>query len=160
IDAERAQADSVDVFAVLREKLRRKRVDLDELIIFSRQMYSLNKAGVPIIRAIGGLAESNRNLYFRGILQDVRASLESGQSMAVALNAHPKVFNNLFVSMVSVGENTGQLDQAFKQLSAYLELERETRKRIKQATRYPVFVLVAMGVALGVINLLVIPAFA
>src|SRR3546814_7016395 len=76
IDAERAQADSVDVFAVLREKLRRKRVDLDELIIFSRQMYSLNKAGVPIIRAIGGLAESNRNLYFRGILQDVRASLE------------------------------------------------------------------------------------
>ena len=156
IDAERAQADSVDVFAVLREKLRRKRVDLDELIIFSRQMYSLNKAGVPIIRAIGGLAESNRNLYFRSILQDVRASLESGQSMAVALNAHP----NLFVSMVSVGENTGQLDQAFKQLSAYLELERETRKRIKQATRYPIFVLVAMGVALGVINLLVIPAFA
>ncbi len=160
IDAERAQADSVDVFAVLREKLRRKRVDLDELIIFSRQMYSLNKAGVPIIRAIGGLAESNRNLYFRSILQDVRASLESGQSMAVALNAHPKVFNNLFVSMVSVGENTGQLDQAFKQLSAYLELERETRKRIKQATRYPIFVLVAMGVALAVINLLVIPAFA
>ncbi len=146
-----------DVLAVLREKLRRKRVDLDELIIFSRQMYSLSKAGVPIIRAIGGLAESNRNLYFREVLQDVRASLESGQSMAVALNAHPRVFNSLFVSMVSVGENTGQLDQAFKQLSAYLELERETRKRIKQATRYPIFVLVAMGVALAVINLLVIP---
>jgi len=160
IEAETAQDGGADAFALLREKLRRKRVDLDELIIFSRQMYSLNKAGVPIIRAIGGLAESNRNLYFREILQDVRTSLESGQSMAVALNAHPKVFNNLFVSMVSVGENTGQLDQAFKQLSTYLELERETRKRIKQATRYPIFVLVAMAVALGVINLLVIPAFA
>ncbi|MCP9338628.1 type II secretion system F family protein [Stutzerimonas xanthomarina] len=160
IEASESQTGSGDALAVLREKLRRKRVDLDELIIFSRQMYSLSKAGVPIIRAIGGLAESNRNLFFRQILQDVRASLESGQSMAVALNAHPKVFNNLFVSMVSVGENTGQLDQAFKQLSAYLELERETRKRIKQATRYPIFVMVAMGVALAVINLLVIPAFA
>ncbi|QUE74457.1 type II secretion system F family protein [Stutzerimonas stutzeri] len=161
IDASDAGAvGSGDALALLRDKLRRKRVDLDELIIFSRQMYSLSKAGVPIIRAIGGLAESNRNLFFRQILQDVRASLESGQSMAVALNAHPRVFNNLFVSMVSVGENTGQLDQAFKQLAAYLELERETRKRIKQATRYPIFVMVAMGVALAVINLLVIPAFA
>ncbi len=69
------------------------------------------------------------------------------------------MFNSLFVSMVSVGENTGQLDQAFRQLASYLELERETRKRIKQATRYPIFVLVAMGVALAVINLFVIPAF-
>lgn len=154
--AERVQ---VDVMAIAREKLRRKRVDLDELIIFCRQMFSLSKAGVPIIRAIGGLAESHRNLFFREVLQAVRADLESGQSMAVALYAHPKVFNSLFVSMVSVGENTGQLDQAFKQLSTYLELERETRKRIKQATRYPIFVMVAMGVALAVINLFVIPAF-
>ena len=80
--------------------------------------------------------------------------------MAVALHAHPKVFTTLFISMVSVGENTGQLDQAFRQLAGYLELERETRKRIKQATRYPLFVLIAMSVALVVINLLVIPAFA
>ena len=70
------------------------------------------------------------------------------------------VFTTLFISMVSVGENTGQLDQAFRQLAGYLELERETRKRIKQATRYPLFVLIAMSVALVVINLLVIPAFA
>lgn len=158
VEAERAA--QVDVMAVLREKLRRKRVDLEELIIFCRQMYSLAKAGVPIIRAIAGLAESNRNLYFRDVLQQVRSDLESGQSMAVALHAHPKVFNRLFVSMISVGENTGQLDQAFRQLASYLELERETRKRIKQATRYPIFVLAAMGVALTIINLFVIPAFA
>ena len=123
-------------------------------------MYSLSKAGVPIIRAIGGLAESHRNLYFREVLQQVRADLEGGMNMAVALHAHPKVFTTLFISMVSVGENTGQLDQAFRQLAGYLELERETRKRIKQATRYPLFVLIAMAVALVVINLLVIPAFA
>ena len=149
-----------DILAMLQGGLARKRVDLDELIIFSRQMYSLNKAGVPIIRAIGGLAESSRNRHFRQVLQEVRSDLENGQAMAVALNAHPKVFSSLFVSMVSVGENTGQLDEAFRQLAAYLELERETRKRIKQATRYPLFVLIAMGIALTVVNLLVIPAFA
>ena len=157
---EQAGQGGEDVLAALQERLRRKRVDLEELIIFCRQMYSLSKAGVPIIRAIGGLAESHRNLYFREVLQAVRADLEGGMSMAVALNAHPKVFTTLFISMVSVGENTGQLDQAFRQLSSYLELERETRKRIKQATRYPLFVLAAMGVALVVINLFVIPAFA
>lgn len=156
---EQAQASDNDVFAQLKESLRRKHVDLEELIIFCRQMYSLSKAGVPIIRAIGGLAESSRNLYLREVLQAVRSDLEGGQGMAVALNAHPKVFNTLFVSMISVGENTGQLDQAFRQLSVYLELERETRKRIKQATRYPLFVLSAMAVALVVINLFVIPAF-
>lgn len=157
---EQAQASDNDVFAQLKESLRRKHVDLEELIIFCRQMYSLSKAGVPIIRAIGGLAESSRNLYLREVLQAVRSDLEGGQGMAVALNAHPRVFNTLFVSMISVGENTGQLDQAFRQLSVYLELERETRKRIKQATRYPLFVLSAMAVALVVINLFVIPAFA
>ena len=157
---EQAEQTGEDVLASLREKLRRKRVDLEELIIFCRQMYSLSKAGVPIIRAIGGLAESHRNQYFREVLQAVRSDLEGGMSMAMALHAHPKVFNTLFISMISVGENTGQLDQAFRQLSSYLELERETRKRIKQATRYPLFVLAAMGVALVVINLFVIPAFA
>ncbi|MBD9483641.1 type II secretion system F family protein [Pseudomonas sp. PDM14] len=157
---EQAQQADDDVFAALKERLRRKSVDLEELIIFCRQMYSLSKAGVPIIRAIGGLGESHRNLYFREVLQEVRSDLEGGMSMAVALHAHPKVFGTLFISMISVGENTGQLDQAFRQLSGYLEMERETRKRIKQATRYPMFVMLAMVVALVVINLFVIPAFA
>ncbi|QKE65511.1 type II secretion system F family protein [Aquipseudomonas campi] len=157
---EQAAQGNDDVLASIKELLRSKRVDLEELIIFCRQMYSLSKAGVPIIRAIGGLGESHRNEYFREVLQAVRSDLEGGVSMAVALHAHPKVFNTLFISMISVGENTGQLDQAFKQLSGYLEMERETRKRIKQATRYPLFVLSAMGVALVVINMFVIPAFA
>ena len=156
---EAQNAVDADVFASMGEFLRRNQVDLDELIIFCRQMYSLAKARVPIIRAIAGLGESNRNLYLREVLQKVRSDLEGGVSMAVALNAHPKVFGTLFVSMISVGENTGQLDQAFRQLASYLELERETRKRIKQATRYPLFVLSAMAVALTVINLFVIPAF-
>lgn len=158
IEAQTEQGDGL--LALLAERMRRKKVDLLELIIFCRQMHSLSKAGVPIIRAIGGLAESHRNPYFREVLLEVRSDLEGGMSMAVSLNAHPKVFGTLFISMISVGENTGQLDLAFRQLSVYLELERETRKRIKQATRYPMFVLIAMGIGLTVINLLVIPAFA
>ncbi|SFQ19903.1 MSHA biogenesis protein MshG [Geopseudomonas sagittaria] len=157
--AEKAAAGDADVLRQLNKLLGRERVELEELIIFCRQMYSLNKAGVPIIRAIGGLAESTRNPYFREVLQTLRADLEGGTAMAASLGNHPKVFNPLFVSMISVGENTGQLDQAFRQLAGYLEMERETRKRIKQATRYPLFVLIAMSVALAVINLLVIPAF-
>ena len=82
---EAQNAADADVFAALGAKLRRKHVDLDELIIFCRQMYSLAKAGVPIIRAIAGLGESNRNLYFREVLQKVRSDLEGGVSMAVAL---------------------------------------------------------------------------
>jgi MSHA biogenesis protein MshG len=158
--AEQVAGEGQDALRALNKLLGRERVELEELIIFCRQMYSLSKAGVPIIRAIGGLAESARNPYFREVLQALRSDLEGGTAMAVTLGNHPKVFNPLFVSMISVGENTGQLDQAFRQLAGYLEMERETRKRIKQATRYPLFVLIAMGVALAVINLLVIPAFA
>ncbi|MCJ8168407.1 type II secretion system F family protein [Atopomonas sediminilitoris] len=149
-----------DVLLQIKTLLKRRKVEIEELIIFCRQMYSLNKAGVPIIRAMRGLAESGRNEFFSEILQDVSGDMESGMSLAAALRQHPKVFNTLFVSMVNVGENTGKLDEAFRELSSYLELERETRKRIKQATRYPIFVMLAMGVALVVINIFVIPAFA
>ena len=160
IDAEQAPAaGSGDAWGALKKLFGRERVELEELIIFCRQMHSLSKAGVPIISAIGGLGESARNPYFRQVLQALRGDLEGGTAMSVALGSHPKVFNALFVSMISVGENTGQLDQAFRQLAGYLEMERETRKRIQQATRYPLFVLIAMTVALVVINWLVIPAF-
>lgn len=157
--AESAVGGDTDVLRQLRRLLGRERVSLEELIIFCRQMHSLSKAGVPILRAMGGLADSTRNPFFGEVLRAVRADLEAGNGLGVALSSHPKVFTPLFISMVSVGENTGQLDLAFKQLAGYLDMERETRKRIGQATRYPLFVLLAMGVALVVINLLVIPAF-
>lgn len=157
--AEAGASDATDALRQLKRLLGRERVSLEELIIFCRQMHSLSKAGVPILRAMGGLADSARNPYFAEVLRAVRADLEAGNGLGVALAGHPRVFSPLFISMVSVGENTGQLDLAFRQLAGYLDMERETRKRIQQATRYPLFVLLAMGVALVVINLLVIPAF-
>jgi MSHA biogenesis protein MshG len=136
------------------------KVTLDELIIFCRQMNSLMKAGVPMIQALRGLANSSRNKLLSESLTDVISQLEGGLTLASSMQSRDDVFDNLFISMIHVGENTGQLDTAFKQLAEYLEMERETRKRISQATRYPTMVLVAISVAIVIINVFVIPAFA
>lgn len=136
------------------------RVGLDELVIFARQMYSLTKSGIPILRAIGGLAESSSSIRMREALQDVVEHLERGHSLSNALHRHSRVFNSLFVSVVHVGENTGRLDEAFRLLAQYLEREQETRKQIKAATRYPMFVLIAIVLALVIMNIWVIPTFA
>ncbi|MER2490634.1 type II secretion system F family protein [Catenovulum sediminis] len=135
-------------------------VSLEDLVIFSRQMYSLVKAGIPIIRAMQGLADTTTSIRLKEALQQVSIELEKGKPLANAMSAHPKIFSRLFVSMINVGENTGKLEEAFLQLAQYLEDEQETRKRIQSATRYPIFVLIAIGLALLLMNLFVIPTFA
>ncbi|MDP1930579.1 MAG: type II secretion system F family protein [Gammaproteobacteria bacterium] len=137
-----------------------KKVPINELIVFARQMQSLTRAGLPLDRALNGLQASLKNPLFKSVLQDVLKGLESGQDLAAALGRHPKIFSPLFLSLVSVGENTGRLDMAFEQVGKYLELEKNTRKQIKTATRYPIFVLLTIAVALAVITVFVIPAFA
>ena len=133
---------------------------LSELILFSRQMYTLMKAGVPITRSMSGLVESTRNPGFAETLKDVQANLESGRDLASSLARHPRVFASLFISMVRIGETTGSLDEAFLRITQYLEIDKDTRDRIKAAIRYPIIVLIAMGIAIGVMNVLVIPEFA
>ncbi|ARU54816.1 MAG: type II secretion system F family protein [Pseudomonadales bacterium] len=153
--------ESVDVMAKLKGlKVFERKVGLEETIIFTRQMYALTRAGIPIIRAMRGLAESSRSPKLKETLLDVTARLESGVNLATSMQSHPEVFSDLYISMIHVGENTGQLEEAFEQLSLALELERETRKRIKQATRYPIIVVVALLAALFVVNFFVIPKFA
>lgn len=136
------------------------KVSLDDLVIFSRQMYSLMKAGIPILRAVKGLAETSNSKRMQNALFDVGSQLERGRTFSSALNQHPKIFDQLYVSIVHVGENTGKLDEACIQLSEYLEREQETRKQIKSATRYPTFVLLAIAAALVIMNIFVIPTFA
>jgi MSHA biogenesis protein MshG len=135
-------------------------VDLEALIVFSRQMYSLSKAGIPMMRALSGLADSANHPLMKRTIRDISRQLESGRALASALQDHPKTFSDLYVSIIHVGENSGRVDESFLQMASYLELERETRKRIKSATRYPTFVLAAMAIGLVIINLFVIPAFA
>lgn len=138
----------------------RKAPELDDLILFSRQFYTLQRAGVPIIRAITGLAETTRNLQLKETLLEILIELEAGHELSSAMRHYPKVFSPLFVSMVQVGENTGRLDEVFLRVSEYLEREKQTRDQIKAAMRYPMFVLIAISVAMVVINLWVIPTFA
>jgi len=133
---------------------------LQELIFLSRQMHTLMKAGVPIIKSLKGISGNLTNLMLVDTIDDLINSLESGHELSTAMRQHPKVFNHLFVSMVRVGESTGELDGAFGKLSVYLEREKETRDRIKQATRYPVIVFIFIIAALVIINLFVIPQFA
>ena len=135
-------------------------VKIDELIIFSHQMATLSKAGISVVRAVRGLSESSRNPRLAAILAEVAADLEGGLDFATSLKRHGDVFSNLYASVIHVGENTGRLDEAFRRIAQYLELERETVKRLKSATRYPSFVLIAIGVAITILNAFVIPAFA
>ncbi|HDO33983.1 MAG TPA: type II secretion system F family protein [Chromatiales bacterium] len=149
-----------DLLQELRRRLGGGTPGLGDLILFSRQMHTLMRAGVPIIRALNGLAETYQNPVFKEALADVVENLESGRDLSSPLARHPRVFSSLFVSLVQVGENTGRLDEAFLQLAAYLEMEKETRDRIKAALRYPTIVIVAIAAALAIINLKVIPVFA
>ena len=131
----------------------------DLLIMYCRQMHALLGSGVPITRAIRGLADASQSLSFRGTLYDVSRSLEAGIELSVAMRAHASVFPSLFVSLIKVGENTGRLEHAFLKLAEHLERERESARRFKQATRYPAFLMIAITLALTVISVWVIPSF-
>lgn len=136
------------------------KVEPVDLIMFSRQMFTISKSGIPLIKGLKGLSASIKNYTFKSALDDIVSRLETGVELSNAMRFHPKIFNNLYVSLVSVGENSGRLDLVFKQLSDYLERDMNTTKSIKSALRYPTFVLLALSVAIIVINVKVIPAFA
>jgi MSHA biogenesis protein MshG len=140
--------------------LGQNKVQNVELIMFCRQMYTITKSGIPLVRGIRGLAASIRNEYFQEILNNISDRLESGLSLSASMAKESKVFNHLFVSMISVGESSGKLEAVFKQLAFYLARDEETRKSIKAAVRYPSFVVAALAVAITVVNIFVIPKFA
>ncbi len=142
-----------------RQELFKRRPNLDDLILFTRQMYTLMRSGVPITRALAGLAESTRNVMLSETLVEILGHLEAGRELSSAMARFTGVFPSLYVSIVRVGESTGRLDEAFLQLTGYMERERDIRDRLKQALRYPALVLVAITAALTVINIFVIPAF-
>lgn len=134
-------------------------VPLEVLVLFCRQLFSLTKAGVPLLRSMKGLTQNCENKQLKEALEEVVNELTNGRSLSASMQLYPRVFSPLFVSMVSVGENTGRLDQALLQLAGYYEQEVETRKRIKTAMRYPMFVISFILVALFVLNVKVIPQF-
>lgn len=132
----------------------------EELILFSKQMNALFKAGIPIIRAISGLAQTTDNEYLKEVLEHCIKQLEAGKPLSHGLAKYPDIFPNVFLSIIRVGENTGNLDHAFEQLAFYLERDKMIRDKIKEATRYPSFVLIFIAGAFTILNIFVIPKFA
>lgn len=131
-----------------------------DLLLFSRQMYTLLKSGVPIMRALAGLQESAMSKAFSNVLRGLRESLDSGRELSASLQRQGRVFSPFYVSMVRVGETTGMLEEVFLRLFHHLEFQKFMRDQVKAAIRYPAFVMATMAVALVVINIMVIPAFA
>ena len=140
-------------------KNRAQSVGLVELQLFSRQLHTMLRAGVPILRALASLRESSINPGFARVLADINDSLGQGRELSVCMARHPKIFDSFYLAMVRVGEMTGRLDEVLDRLAQHLDFERRSREKVKSAVRYPLFVVIALVVAMGVINLFVIPAF-
>lgn len=135
------------------------RVTNDDLHIFSRQMYSLIHAGIPLATAITRLAETSRNKTMADALSSIVVNINKGMALHTAMAQYPNIFSNFIISLITVGENTGNLDNIFLHIADYLELEVDITKKVKAALRYPTLVIIAIVIALIVINIFVIPAF-
>ncbi len=143
---------SQDIFA--------SKVRLTDLIMFSRQMAALTKAGMPIGASLLRLSETTKSAILRNALRGVSQEVLSGKTLSLSVAQFPKIFSPIFVNMIDTGEHTGKLDEAFSRLTEYLELEASVKRRIKAIMRYPTIVITAIMVATSVINVMVIPAFA
>lgn len=142
------------------EQLTRQPLVSADILLFSRQMYSLNKAGIPISRAFAGLQASATKPAMVRMLKDIRSSLDQGHPLSAAMAQHTDVFGAFYISMIKVGEMTGRLTEILLHLHDHLEFERSVGERVKQAMRYPMFVIIAMAIAVVIINIFVIPVFA
>ena len=130
-----------DVFGALqgfRLQWNEGQVRIVDQIFFCRQMYSLLKAGVPIMQALRGLRDTTQNQALAKVIGSLIEGLDAGLDLTSSVKRHPEAFPAVFVSLISVGENTGSLPEAFAQLAEYFDREKDTRDRLKQAVRYPI----------------------
>jgi len=134
---------------------RAPRSSMEDLLMFSRQLHSLLKAGIPITRALSGLQSRRASNAQRH--RQVRESLESGIELSTSMARQTGVFNHFYIAMIRVGEITGRLDEVFLRLFHHLEFEKLMRGPGAHRLRYPSFVMIVMAVAVAVINLFVIP---
>ena len=157
VAAEGGRSKFADIAAI---EIFKPKIQHFDVLLFTKQLHTLMKAGVPIMRALAGLQESAANPAMRELLQALRESLDSGRELSLSMARHPKVFTAFYLSMVKIGEMTGRLEEVLISLYHHLSFERFMREQVRSALRYPSFVIAAMGIALVVVNIFVIPAFA
>ena len=139
VDIEPTGAPSAAGRASWSTRLFAEPVSLDDKLLFVRQMYTLLKSGVPLMRALVGLQESSRSSAMAAVMQDLRTSLDAGRDLSSSMRRHPKLFSQFFVSMVRVGEMSGRLEEIFLRLFDYLEFEKDMKDRVAQRLLHPLF---------------------
>lgn len=136
-----------------------KKIKLDDLVIFARQLATMVSAGIPLVQGLDILKEQIENPDFKNVVKDVGAKIEAGDSLSEALGRHPKVFTSLFVNMIKAGESSGTLDEILERLASYLEKTAALIRKVKAALIYPIAVS-CMAVAITLVLVLkVIPGF-
>ena len=135
------------------------RVKPEEIMMFTRQFYTLFKAGVSMDAIIAAMARQMKGGSLRNALIRIRADIASGSTLAQAFGRHPKVFSELYVSMLAAGEEAGILDEVLSQLSMLLVKEFEIKKSVKGATLYPKIVMTVLVLAVTFLMIFVVPQF-
>ena len=135
------------------------KVALADLVIFTRQLATMIDAGLAMVQSLQGLAEQTTNKVMRDVIKDVCARVEAGDSFSEALQKHPKVYNRLYVSMVSAGEKGGLLAEILSRLATYLENTARLRKKVKSALMYPTVVSVVAVLITTFLLVKVVPVF-
>ncbi len=135
-----------------------KKIKSDEIILFTRELVTLLRAGVPMLTALEALSSQSSKLLGE-VLNQVYVDVMSGKSFSQALDKHPKVFPKIYVNSVYAGEMSGALDEVLERMAAVLKHDSETSKKVKSAMKYPTFVICAMVVAFIVIMAMVVPKF-
>jgi type IV pilus assembly protein PilC len=138
---------------------RRQKVKADQLIFFTYQLAAMLRAGLPIVRSLTVLEEEMSDAFFREVIRNVREHLEGGESFSGALGKFPKVFNRLYVNLVSAGEQSGNLDEVLQRLAQYMDNMLRLMRKIRSALTYPgILVLVTVAVV-TLLMVKVIPVF-
>ena len=140
------------------EKLK-NRIPITTLVFFTRQLATMFSAGLTLERAIQGLAVEEKHNKFKKILTEVGSSIRKGLNLSESLSRHPGVFNNLFVAMTKAGEVSGNLNEILDQLASYLENLDDTRRKVKGAMTYPIFMVIFLGCMILAMFVWIIPKF-
>ncbi len=151
------EAISLDLSALL---TRFQKVKLDELIVFSQQLSTLYKAGLPLLSGLESITQEVKNKKFKMILEEVRKQIEGGSTLHGAMSKYPEVFSTIYINMVRAGETSGMLGEALDRFITLSDRELRTQQRVKEATRYPKIVILSLTVAFAVLLTFVIPRFA
>jgi len=161
------EKEQIQVLSIERKKLKlnipfiggKKSVSLRTLAVFNRQLSVMFNAGLPITQAIGILGTQQKDKFFKGVLLEVRKDVEAGSNLSNAMKKHPRVFNDLYTSMIQAGEASGNLDTILLRLSQYVESINKLIGKVKSALTYPIAVIVIALVLTGVLLWKVVPVF-